>query len=114
LVLLKRILIFVMVAVVIVFAIQNQVSLGQRVDFRFLKFSASLVLGIWLILGFIVGALLFLIIDIPSTLALKRSLSRKTEEAAKLQLELTRLKSAAPVANPSQPSNPDSEKRPGP
>jgi uncharacterized integral membrane protein len=111
LVLLKRILLLVLVAVVIVFAIQNQVNLGLRVDFRFLKFSASLVLGIWLILGFIVGALLFLIIDLPRTFALKRSLGRKTEEAARLQLEVNRLKSAAPSASANQSSQPDSEKR---
>ena len=108
---LKRFLFLAVLVVLGILIVQNHAYLGQAQELAFLKYSIILFQAIWLGLAFLLGAVLFLAIDIPRTLSLKRKLRRGTQEIAKLQAEVARLQ-AANAAAPS-PSHQDLEKRPG-
>jgi uncharacterized integral membrane protein len=110
---LKRFLILLIVILLGVFAVQNQVYLGQRVELVFFKFHATLVLGFWIVISFLLGALLFLTIDLPRTLSLRRDVRRKANEIARLQFELNRAAAAHGVPPAQPPPPPDLENRLG-
>ena len=108
---LKRFFLLAFILLLGVFAFRNQSYLGQRVDLVFLSDPVSLVLGFWLVLCFLVGLLVYMVIDMPRDIVLKRELRRKTQEVAKLQAELNRLQAAS--SPPSPAPHTDLEKRPG-
>ncbi|MDB5048065.1 MAG: hypothetical protein JWO30_1136 [Fibrobacteres bacterium] len=110
---LKRFMLLIIIVLIGVFTVQNQVYLGQKVELVFIKSHGTLILGIWLIIAFLVGALLFLIIDLPRTLALKRRVRRNSQEIARLQYEVNRLQAASSGAPQPPPPQPDLEKRLG-
>jgi uncharacterized integral membrane protein len=106
-------LLLIIIVLIGIFTVQNQVYLGQKVELVFIKYHGTLVLGIWLIIAFLVGMLLFLVIDLPRTLSLKRNVRRKSQEIARLQFELSRLQAAASGAPQPPLPDPDLEKRLG-
>lgn len=106
-VLLKRLAALAIVVLLGIFTVQNQVYLGQKVELKFFPWHASLVLGFWLVVAFLMGMLLFLAIDFPRTLALKRDLRRRNHEVARLQAEVDRL-----TASGIHPGTADTGKRP--
>jgi uncharacterized integral membrane protein len=91
--------------------VQNHAYLGQAQELVFFKYRFTLFQAIWMGLAFLLGAALFLAVDLPRTLALKLKLRRSAQETAKLQAEVTRLQTAAAAAKtlPTQ----DLEKRLG-
>jgi uncharacterized integral membrane protein len=119
---LKRFLWLAFILLLGIFAFRNQSYLGKQVDLVFFGNPVSLVLGFWLVLCFLLGLIVYMVIDMPRDIILKRDLRRKTQEIARLQAEVSRLAiaanaaNAATAANPPQhpyPSNPDLEKRLG-
>lgn len=108
-ILVKRLVALAIVVLLGIFAVQNQVYLGQKVELKFFPWHASLVLGFWLVVAFLMGMLLFLAIDFPRTLALKRDLRRRNHEVARLQAEVDRL-----TATGIQPGTAETGKRPAP
>jgi uncharacterized integral membrane protein len=101
----KRFFLLAMIILIGIFAFRNQTYLGQRVDLVFFRDPFSMVLGFWLVASFLVGAFLYMVIDMPKDLAMKRDLRRKSHEINRLQAEITKLQqsssgSAAPLVNP--------------
>jgi uncharacterized integral membrane protein len=94
----KRFLLLALAALLGIFAFQNQHFLSQPVTLAFFKYSATLMLGFWLILTFMTGVLLFLCIDLPRTFSLKRELARKSGDLARAQFELGRIQAQAAEA----------------
>lgn len=86
----KRVLLLVLVALLAVFAFQNHENLGRPVTLAFFKYGATLMLGLWLVISFAAGSLLFILLDLPHIFSLKREVTRKSGELAKAQFELTR------------------------
>lgn len=114
----KRFLWLAFILLLGIFAFRNQSYLGRQVDLVFLSNPVSLVLGFWLVLCFLLGLIVYMVIDMPRDIILKRDLRRKTQEIARLQAEVNRLANAsgavhAANAPHSFPSNPDLEKRLG-
>ncbi|HKP96829.1 MAG TPA: LapA family protein [Fibrobacteria bacterium] len=109
----KRFLLLAFILLLGVFAFRNQTYLGQRVDLVFLSQPVSMVLGFWLVLCFLAGLLVYMVIDMPRDIVLKRELRRKTQEAARLQTELNRIHAAAAGAPQPLPPGQDLEKRLG-
>lgn len=122
---LKRFLWLAFIVLLGIFAWRNQTDLGREVNLVFFKNTVPLVLGFWLVLCFLLGLIVYMVIDMPRDIVLKRDLRRKTQEIARLQAEVNRLANsanaanAANAANPANtpqdsfPSNPDLEKRLG-
>lgn len=111
----KKFLFLAIVCLLGIFAFQNQTYLGEMVQLKLFKYQVSMILGLWLVLGFVCGALLFLSIDLPRTFKLRRELRRKSQDLARLQTELGRIQSHAAVTGSQasvDPANPKSEKPP--
>lgn len=87
---LKRFLLLALAVLLGIFAFQNQHFLSQPVTLAFFRYSATLMLGFWLLLTFAAGVLLFLIVDLPRSLSLKREIARKAGDLARAQFELGR------------------------
>jgi uncharacterized integral membrane protein len=96
----KRFLLLVIVALLGYLAFTNQKDLGTSLTLACFKMQLTLVFGFWLLLSFLAGVLLFLVIDLPRTLSLKREVGRKAQEISRLQFELTRIQSGSPPAPP--------------
>jgi uncharacterized integral membrane protein len=111
LILLKRFLFLAVLVLMGILIVQNHAYLGQSQELVFFKYRITLFQAIWMGLAFLLGALLFLAIDLPRTLSLKRKLRRGNQDIVKLQAEVSRLQ-AATAAN-TFPANPDLEKRLG-
>lgn len=109
----KRFLIVAVLALLGAFAFMNQESLGQKVELHFLKYHLTLVFGFWVLLGFLTGAVLFLAIDLPRSISMRRDLTRKSNELARLQFEISRLQTGSQPQTGSVPTLPpeDLEKR---
>jgi uncharacterized integral membrane protein len=110
----KRFLVLSFIVLLGIFCFRNQTYLGQRVDLVFLSQPVSLVLGFWLVLAFLLGLGVYMIVDMPRDIVLKRDLRRKTQEIARLQFEVNRNQNAAGGMQSPSGSNPDLEKRLGP
>lgn len=120
----KRFLLLALIALLGVFAFQNQSLLGQPVNLIFLQYNQTLVLGFWLLLSFLAGSLMFLLVDLPRSFSLKRELARKSQDLARAQFELSKAQAQGqtgslqvpptlPSAGPSPTSPGDLEKRLG-
>ncbi|MDB5102428.1 MAG: hypothetical protein JWP91_117 [Fibrobacteres bacterium] len=107
----KRLLLLAFIILLGVFAWRNQTYLGSPVVLVFFRRPMTLVLGFWLVLSFLLGLLVYMIIDLPRDIAMKSDLRRKSKEIARLQFELNRHLNAS-AGNP-PPPNPDLEKRLG-
>ncbi|GEM_PF-2423701 len=111
----KKFLILAIIGLLGVFAYQNQTFLGEMVQLKMFTYQVSMILGLWLVLSFLCGALLFLSIDLPRSFRLSRELRRKSQDLSRLQSELARYQSQAAIAgnqSPKAPPNPESEKPP--
>lgn len=113
---LKRFFWILVVVLIGVFAFRNQDYLGRSVELVFIRQPFSMVLGFWLVAGFLVGAFLYMIIDIPRDLALKRDLRRKNQEIVRLRAEIARLQPPPGVTptgaqSPPPQANPDWEQQ---
>ena len=91
----KRFLIVAVIGLLGVFAFQNQESLGRNVELNFFGYRQGLLLGLWLLLAFLAGAVLFLMVDLPRSISQRRELHRKSQDLARLQFELSRSLSAS-------------------
>ena len=109
----KRFLALAFIILLGIFCFRNQTYLGQRVDLVFLSQPVSLVLGFWLVLAFLLGLGIYMVVDMPRDIVLKRDLRRKTQELDRLRFEMNRNQNAAGVTQPPVVSNPDLEKRLG-
>jgi uncharacterized integral membrane protein len=109
----KRFLIVAVLALLGTFAFMNQESLGQKLELHFFRYHVTLVFGFWVLLGFLAGALLFLMVDLPRSLSMRRDLHRKSQELARLQFEISRVQTGVQPATGSIPTTPpaDLEKR---
>jgi uncharacterized integral membrane protein len=101
---LKRFAFLIILALIGVFVALNQSELGRTVPIHFFKLEASLILGFWLVIAFAAGVALFLAIDLPRTLSLKRDLRRKANEIARLRAELDRAAAPGPADPGKRPS----------
>ena len=98
-----RILLLALVVVIGIFVFQNQSFLGESGHIRFFKWDVTLIVGFWMVLSFLCGAVLFLILDLPGTISMKLELRRKNQDLKNLQTELASLKaSGAGTDSPSQ------------
>ncbi len=86
--LIRRILFIALIAVIAVVLFQNQQSLGMPMEFSFLQWSFSLVLGFWILLAFLTGVVLFALVDAWRGMMLRMEIRRKDHEIARLQSEL--------------------------
>jgi uncharacterized integral membrane protein len=109
----KRFLVLAFIILLGIFCFRNQTYLGQRVDLVFFSQPVSLVLGFWLVLAFLLGLGVYMIVDMPRDIALKRDLRRKTQEIDRLRFDLNRSQNAAAGAQAPAVANPDLEKRLG-
>lgn len=106
----KRFFLLTVIILIGIFAFRNQTYLGQRVDLVFFRNPFSMVLGFWLVASFLVGAFLYMIIDMPRDLAMKRDLRRKSHEIDRLQAEIARLQPHPSGSEISPPRTPDRDK----
>jgi uncharacterized integral membrane protein len=94
---LRRLLTILLLLALAVTLFQNQEALGLSVQFAFLKWHFSLVLGFWLLFAFVAGALLFAAFDAWRDLRHgidRRRRDRETDARIEaLRAEIERLKS---------------------
>jgi uncharacterized integral membrane protein len=85
--------VFLLAAVVAVF--QNQRSLGQDLEFSFLKWHYSLILGFWILFAFLAGAAVFALANLWNTLKSGYTIRKRDQEIAQLEKELSAAKKSA-------------------
>lgn len=95
----RRLLTLLLLLALAVALFQNQENLGLAVEFAFLKWRFSLVLGFWLLFAFVAGALLFAAFDAWRDFRHglnRRRRDRETDASiAALRAEIDRLKSGS-------------------
>ncbi len=84
----RRILLIAFLLVLAVLVFQNQKAFGMPVEFSFLRWSFSLVLGFWILFTFLTGVALFALFDAWRGLMLRLEMRRKDREIADLKIEL--------------------------
>jgi len=84
----RRIVLIALLILLAVAVFQNQKNLGLDLEFSFLKWHFSLVLGFWLFFAFLGGAALFALIDAWKRLRLGGEIRRRDQEIARLEREL--------------------------
>jgi uncharacterized integral membrane protein len=97
--LIRRILLIVLLLALAVLVFQNQGAFGQMVEFSFLSWSFSLVLGFWILFAFIAGVALFALVDAWRGMLLRLEIGRKNREIRELQerlIEQSKTGSGAP------------------
>lgn len=108
----KRILLLALAVVIGIFIFQNQSFLGESGHIRFFKWDVTLIVGFWMVLSFLCGAVLFLILDLPGAIAMKLELRRKNQEIKNLQTELASLKAPGVGSDSSSQANSKGSSRP--
>jgi len=83
-----RILTLALVLAVGTAVFQNQESLGRSVDFAFLHWRSSFILGFWLLFSFLAGALLFLLLDAWRNIRMRWEIRKRDQQIAELQRAL--------------------------
>ena len=96
----RRIAFLVLVLVLAVAIFQNQQSLGINVEFSFLRWHVAWVLGVWILLSFVAGGLVFLFLDTWRILRYRWRLRALEQQAAKLQQELDTARTPSPAPPP--------------
>lgn len=86
--LIRRVLFLSLIAVMAVFIFQNQETLGDPLDFYFLHWASSLVLGFWILFAFLAGAALFALIDAWKSMLLRRGIESRDRRITRLEQEL--------------------------
>lgn len=94
--LIRRVLFIMLILVLAVVVFQNQQSLGWPLEFSFLHWSFSLVLGFWILLSFVAGVALFALVDAWRGMLLRLEIRRKDQEIARLRTELQAAHDALP------------------
>jgi uncharacterized integral membrane protein len=80
---------------------QNQHNLGVPLEFAFLHWRFSLVLGFWILFAFLAGAALFALTDAWKSMFLRLEIRRKDQEIARLkEKERNALESTAAPGDP--------------
>ncbi len=87
----KSLLFFVSIAIIGVFIFQNQGYLGQPVELAFLPYRYSMALGFWLVLSFLLGALVWFALDLKKAYRLKSDLNRKDRRLTEMNDEIAEL-----------------------
>lgn len=94
---LRRLLAVVLLLALAVALFQNQERLGLAVEFAFLRWRFSLILGFWLLFAFVAGAILFAVFDAWKGFQHGLESRRRDRETAAridaLRAEIGRLKS---------------------
>lgn len=98
--LVRRVLLIVFLAALAVLVFQNQEAFGMPVEFAFLRWSFSLVLGFWILFAFLTGIALFALFDAWRGLMLRLEIHRKDREISELKAEL-KSRSSAPSGHAS-------------
>jgi uncharacterized integral membrane protein len=93
--LLRRVLFATLLVVFAIVIFQNQTSLGMPLEFSFLKWSFSLVLGFWILLAFVSGIVLFAIVDLWRVMMLRLQLRHRDQEILRLKTAAAALTAAA-------------------
>ena len=88
----RRLLFLILVIALLIVIFQNQKSLGLTLEFSFLRWSFSLVLGFWILFAFAAGAALFALIDAWKGLWLRWEIRKRDQEILSLQKELAAAK----------------------
>ena len=83
-----RFLLLVFAAALGVFLVQNQKYLGQSVELAFFGWRGTLVLGMWLLISFLAGVLVYFLVDLPSSIAKRLEMRRKLQELVELQSQM--------------------------
>src|SRR5690606_18266037 len=78
--LVRRILMLALLLALATLAFQNQQAFGTPLEFSFLRWSLSLVLGFWLLFAFAAGVALFALADTWRGVLLRLELRRKDQE----------------------------------
>lgn len=82
--LIRRILFLLLLLALATAAFQNQQNLGIPLEFAFLQWRFSLVLGFWILFAFAAGAAMFALVDAWKSMFLRLELRRKDQEIARL------------------------------
>jgi uncharacterized integral membrane protein len=85
--LIRRILLLLLLLALAVLTFQNQNAFGMPVEFSFLHWSFSLILGFWILFAFAAGVALFALVDTWRGLLLRLEIRRKDQEIARLKQE---------------------------
>ena len=88
--LVRRLILLIFLLVVAVAVFQNQQSLGQSLEFSFLKWSTSMVLGFWILFAFAAGAAAMALINAWKGLWLRREIRKRDGEISRLEKEATK------------------------
>jgi uncharacterized integral membrane protein len=83
----RILLIFFLVALAVLVA-QNQRAFGMPIEFSFLRWGFSLVLGFWILLAFAAGVVLFALADAWRGLLLRLEIRRQQNEITRLKADL--------------------------
>ncbi len=101
--LLRRIVFLSVIALMAVFIFQNQENLGRPLDFQFLHWSSSLVLGFWILFSFLAGAALFALIDAWKSMLLRRGIEQRDRRITQLETDLAEARKAPEPQTPGVP-----------
>jgi uncharacterized integral membrane protein len=85
--LIRRILLLALIIALAVLTFQNQTAFGTPVEFSFLHWSFSLVLGFWILFAFAAGVALFALVDAWRGMFLRLEIRRKDQEIDRLNRE---------------------------
>ena len=94
--LIQRILFLLLLLALGMAAFQNQEQLGRPVEFTFLHWHISFVLGFWILFSFLGGGLLFLMVDAWRNLGLRLEIRRRDQQISKLEREAEAARHTSP------------------
>jgi uncharacterized integral membrane protein len=86
-ILIQRLIFLAVILALAIVAFQNQGELGRSVDFVFLRWRLSLILGFWLLFSFLGGGMLFLLFDAWRSLRLRMEIRRRDQIIARMEQE---------------------------
>ncbi len=99
----RRVLFLLLIIFMLVVIFQNQASLGLTLEFSFLKWSFSLVLGFWILFAFAAGAATFALVDAWKGMWMRWEIRKRDQEIARLEKELALARKARYVTGDTTP-----------
>lgn len=93
--LIRTVLLSVLILILLVALFQNQQALGTTLEFSFLKWTFSLILGFWILFTFVAVAALFVLVGAWRGLWMRREIRKRDQEIVRLTLELDEEKKRA-------------------